>query len=64
MKYWYNYKIYLLKKTNRLTFISMRQHGIPKKTIGQVILDEVKNDFHHEMNTYYKSLRTLNRRIF
>jgi hypothetical protein len=52
MKYWYNYKIYLLKKTNRLTFISMRQHGIPKKIIGQVILDEVKNDFHHEMNTY------------
>jgi hypothetical protein len=64
MKYWYNYKIYLLKKTNRLTFISMRQHGIPKKIIGQVILDEVKNDFHHEMNTYNKSLRTLNRRIF
>ena len=64
MKYWHNYKIYLLKKTNRLTFISMRQHGIPKKIIGQVILDEVKNDFHHEMNTYYKSLRTLNRRIF
>ena len=64
MKYWYNYKIYLLKKTNRLTFISMRQHGIPKKIIGKVILDEVKNDFHHEMNTYYKSLRTLNRRIF
>ena len=64
MKYWYNYKIYLLKKTNRLTFISMRQRGIPKKIIGQVILDEVKNDFHHEMNTYYKSLRTLNRRIF
>ena len=64
MKYWYNYKIYLLKKTNRLTFISMRQHGIPKKIIGQVILDEVKNDFHHEMNTYLKSLRTLNRRIF
>ena len=64
MKYWYNYKIYLLKKTNRLTFISMRQHRIPKKIIGQVILDEVKNDFHHEMNTYSKSLRTLNRRIF
>ena len=64
MKYWYNYKIYLLKKTNRLTFISMRQHGIPKKIIGQVILDELKNDFHHEMNTYNKSLRTLNRRIF
>ena len=64
MKYWYNYKIYLLKKTNRLTFISMRQHGIPKKIIGQVILDEVKNDFHHEMNSYSKSLRTLNRRIF
>ena len=64
MKYWYNYKIYLLKKTNRLTFISMRQHRIPKKIIGQVILDEVKNNFHHEMNTYNKSLRTLNRRIF
>ena len=42
----------------------MRQHGIPKKIIGQVILDEVKNDFHHEMNIYNKSLRTLNRRVF
>jgi hypothetical protein len=63
MKYWYSYKIYLLKKTNRLSFISMRQHGIPKKIIGQVILDEVKNDFKNEMKAYYISHRTLNRRI-
>ncbi len=63
MKYWYSYKIYLLKKTNRLSFISMRQHGIPKKIIGKVILDEVKNEFKSEMNVYYKSLRALNRRI-
>ena len=60
MKYWYSYKIYLLKKTNRLSFISMRQHGIPKKIIGKVILDEVKNEFKSEMNVYYKSLRALN----
>jgi hypothetical protein len=63
MKYWYSYKIYLLKKTNRLSFISMRQHGIPKKIIGQVILDEVKNDFKNEMAAYHNSPRTLNRRI-
>ena len=63
MKYWYNYKIYLLKKSNRLTFVSMRQHKIPKQMIGQVILDEVKNDFKHEMELYYKSPRMLNRRI-
>ncbi len=63
MKYWYNYKIYLLKKSNRLTFVSMRQHKIPKQMIGQVILDEVKNDFQHEMELYYKSPRMLNRRI-
>ncbi len=41
----------------------MRQHGIPKKIIGQVILDEVKDEFKHEMAAYYKSLRVLNRRI-
>jgi|TARA_B100000959_G_scaffold50501_1_gene52352 hypothetical protein len=41
----------------------MRQHGIPKKIIGQVILDEVKNDFKNEMKAYYISHRTLNRRI-
>ena len=63
MKHWYNYKIYILKKTNRLTFVSMRQHGIPKKIIGQVILDEVKDEFNHEMAAYHKSLRVLNRRI-
>ena len=64
MKYWYNYKIYLLKKANRLSFISMRQHGIPKKIIGQIILDQVKKDFNHEINSYYKSSRILNRRTF
>ena len=37
--------------------------GIPKKIIGKVILDEVKNEFKSEMNVYYKSLRALNRRI-
>ncbi len=63
MKYWYNYKIYLLKKTNRLTFVSMRQYGIPKQMIGQVILDEVKNDFIHEREVYDSSPRTLNRKI-
>jgi len=42
----------------------MRQHGIPKQIIGQVILDEVKNDFKHEMAAYYTSPRTLNKRIF
>jgi len=41
----------------------MRQHKIPKQMIGQVILDEVKNDFKHEMELYYKSPRILNRRI-
>jgi hypothetical protein len=41
----------------------MRQHGIPKKIIGQVILDEVKNDFKNEMAAYHNSPRTLNRRI-
>tara|TARA_B100001559_G_scaffold159449_2_gene133783 strand:- start:3241 stop:3435 length:195 start_codon:yes stop_codon:yes gene_type:complete len=64
MKYWYSYKIYLLKKANRLSFISMRQHGIPKKIIGQIILDQVKKDFNHEINSYYKSSRILNRRTF
>ncbi|MAJ75392.1 MAG: hypothetical protein CBD78_00390 [Candidatus Thioglobus sp. TMED218] len=59
MKYWYSFKIYLLKKTNRLNFISMRQHGIPKQIIGQIILDEVKN----EIDAYYSSPRTLNRRV-
>ena len=41
----------------------MRQHGIPKKIIGQVILDEVKDEFNYEMAAYHKSLRVLNRRI-
>jgi hypothetical protein len=41
----------------------MRQHKIPKQMIGQVILDEVKNDFKHEMELYYTSPRMLNRRI-
>jgi len=63
MKLWYSYKIYLLKKTNRLNFISMRQYGIPKTIIGQIILDEVKNDFNEELASYYKSLRTLNRKV-
>ena len=63
MKYWYSYKIYLLKKANRLSFISMRQHGIPKKIIGQILLDQVKNDFKKELDSYYKSPRTLNRGI-
>ena len=45
MKYWYSYKLFYLKKTNRLDFNSMRQLGIPKKIIGRVILDEVINDF-------------------
>ncbi|ANQ66290.1 hypothetical protein GS41_02780 [Candidatus Pseudothioglobus singularis] len=63
MKLWYSYKIYLLKKTNRLNFISMRQYGIPKTIIGQIILDEVKNDFNKELASYYKSPRTLNRRV-
>jgi len=40
----------------------MRQHGIPKTIIGQIILDEVKNDFNKELASYYKSPRTLNRR--
>jgi hypothetical protein len=62
MKLWYSYKIYLLKKTNRLNFISMRQYGIPKTIIGQIILDEVKNDFNKELASYYKSPRTLNSR--
>ena len=44
MKFWYRYKLFILKKTNRLDFISMRRLGIPKKIIGKVILDEVKND--------------------
>ena len=63
MKLWYSYKIYLLKKTNRLNFISMRQYGIPKTIIGQIILDEVKNDFNKELASYYKSPRTLNRKV-
>jgi len=63
MKLWYSYKIYLLKKTNRLNFISMRQYGIPKTIIGQIILDEVKNDFNEELASYYKSPRTLNRKV-
>ena len=63
MKLWYSYKIYLLKKTNRLNFISMRQYGIPKTIIGQIILDEVKNDFNKELASYNKSPRTLNRRV-
>jgi len=63
MKLWYSYKIYLLKKTNRLNFISMRQYGIPKTIIGQIILDELKNDFNKELASYYKSPRTLNRRL-
>ena len=63
MKLWYSYKIYLLKKTNRLNFISMRQFGIPKTIIGQIILAEVKNDFNKELASYYKSPRTLNRRV-
>ena len=37
----------------------MRQHGIPKQIIGQIILDEVKN----EIDAYYSSHRTLNRRL-
>tara|TARA_B100001559_G_C15890953_1_gene345148 strand:- start:293 stop:421 length:129 start_codon:yes stop_codon:yes gene_type:complete len=41
----------------------MRQHGIPKKIIGQILLDEVKNDFNKELESYYKSPRTLNRRV-
>ena len=44
MNYWCRYKLFILKKTNRLDFISMRRLGIPKKIIGKVILDEVKND--------------------
>ena len=44
MKYWYIYKLFFLKKTNRLNFDSMRKLGIPKKIIVRVILDEVKND--------------------
>ena len=44
MKFWYKYKLFILKKTNRLDFISMRRLGIPKKIIGKVILEEVKND--------------------
>jgi len=63
MKYWYNYKIYLLRKTNRLSFHSMRYHRIPKKIIGKIILDEVKNEFKNEMKLYYKSPRVLNRRV-
>ena len=27
----------------------MRQYGIPKTIIGQIILDEVKNDFNKEI---------------
>ena len=45
MKYYYRYKLFILKKTNRLDFISLRKLGIPKKIIVKVILDEVKNDF-------------------
>jgi hypothetical protein len=41
----------------------MRHHGIPKKIIGQILLDQVKNDFKKELDSYYKSPRTLNRRI-
>ena len=41
----------------------MRQYGIPKTIIGQIILDEVKNDFKNEMAVYYTSPRALNRRI-
>ena len=41
----------------------MRQYGIPKTIIGQIILDEVKNDFNKELAYYYKSPRTLNRRV-
>ena len=44
MKFWYRYKLFILKKTNRLDFISMRRLGIPKKIIRKVILDDVKND--------------------
>ena len=50
MKYWYSYKLFFLKKTNRLDFNSMRQLGIPKKIIGKVILDEVINDFRLKKN--------------
>jgi hypothetical protein len=41
----------------------MRQYGIPKTIIGQIILDEVKNDFNKELASYYKSPRTFNRRV-
>ena len=44
MKYWYSYKLFLLKKTNRLDFNSMRKFGISKNIIGKVILDEVINE--------------------
>ena len=50
MKYWYSYKIFILKKTNRLDFNTMRQLGIPKKIIGKVILNEVINDFRLKKN--------------
>ena len=50
MKYWYSYKLFYLKKTNRLDFNSMRQLGIPKKIIEKVILDEVINDFRLKEN--------------
>ena len=39
------YKIFVLKKTNRLNFNSMRKFGISKNIIRKIILDEVKNDF-------------------
>ena len=55
MKYCYSFKIYLLKKTNRLSFISMRQHGIPKQIIGQIILDEVKKMIMEIQDSYQKS---------
>jgi len=45
MKYWCKYKIFVLKKTNRLNFNSMRKFGISKNIIRKIILDEVKNDF-------------------
>ena len=35
MKYWYRYKLFILKKTNRLDFISMRKLGIPKKNYSK-----------------------------
>ena len=44
MKYWCSYKLFLLKKTNRLDFNSMRKFGISKNIIGKVILDEVINE--------------------